>query len=81
MSPFARDSRRDAAAVRAIVGGAYMPDIADIFGPDGALAARLPGFSYRAAQQEMATLVAHALASGKNAAIEAGTGIGLRWLP
>jgi ATP-dependent DNA helicase DinG len=53
-----------------------MPDIADIFSPDGALAARLPGFSYRAAQQEMATLVAEALASGKNAAIEAGTGIG-----
>jgi len=53
-----------------------MLDIADIFSPDGALAARLPGFSYRAAQQEMATLVAEALASGKNAAIEAGTGIG-----
>lgn len=53
-----------------------MLDIADIFSPDGALAARLPGFSYRAAQQEMATLVAEALARGKNAAIEAGTGIG-----
>jgi ATP-dependent DNA helicase DinG len=53
-----------------------MLDIAEIFSPDGALAARLPGFSYRAAQQEMATLVAEALASGKNAAIEAGTGIG-----
>src|SRR5215468_2860473 len=53
-----------------------MADIADIFSPDGALAARLPGFSYRQAQQEMAALVAAALASGKNAAIEAGTGIG-----
>ena len=53
-----------------------MLDIADIFSPDGALAARLPGFSYRAAQQEMAALVAEALVSGKNAAIEAGTGIG-----
>src|SRR5215831_7181295 len=53
-----------------------MLDIADIFSPDGALAARLPGFSFRAAQQEMAMLVAEALASGKHAAIEAGTGIG-----
>jgi ATP-dependent DNA helicase DinG len=53
-----------------------MVDIADIFSPDGALAAHLPGFSYRKAQQEMAALVAAALASGKHAAIEAGTGIG-----
>jgi len=53
-----------------------MVDIADIFSPDGALAASLPGFSYRKAQQEMATLVATALSSGKHAAIEAGTGIG-----
>src|SRR4029079_16408762 len=43
---------------------------------DGALAASLPGFSYRKAQQEMATLVADALSMGKHAAIEAGTGIG-----
>jgi ATP-dependent DNA helicase DinG len=53
-----------------------MVDIADIFSPDGALAARLPGFSYRKAQQEMAGLVAAALGTGKHAAIEAGTGIG-----
>src|SRR6185369_16405687 len=53
-----------------------MVDIADIFSPDGALAASLPGFSYRKAQQEMATLVADALSMGKHAAIEAGTGIG-----
>jgi ATP-dependent DNA helicase DinG len=53
-----------------------MADIADIFSPDGALAARLPGFSYRKAQQEMAALVAAALDMGQHAAIEAGTGIG-----
>src|SRR5499427_8318865 len=53
-----------------------MAEIADIFSPDGALAARLPGFSYRKAQQEMAALVAAALSMGKHAAIEAGTGIG-----
>ena len=53
-----------------------MADIADIFSPDGALSARLPGFSYRQAQQEMAALVAAALSMGRHAAIEAGTGIG-----
>jgi ATP-dependent DNA helicase DinG len=53
-----------------------MADIADIFSPDGALAASLPGFSYRKAQQEMAALVAEALSLGQHAAIEAGTGIG-----
>jgi ATP-dependent DNA helicase DinG len=53
-----------------------MLELADIFGPDGALAEALPGFSYRAAQEEMAVLVAEALDSGRHAAIEAGTGIG-----
>src|SRR4029079_18023079 len=53
-----------------------MVDTADIFSPDGALAASLPGFSYRKAQQEMATLVADALSMGKHAATEAATGIG-----
>ncbi len=53
-----------------------MVDLADIFGPAGALAERLPGFSHRAAQQGMAAIVAEALASGRHAIIEAGTGIG-----
>jgi ATP-dependent DNA helicase DinG len=53
-----------------------MQDLADIFGSDGALAERLPGFSYREAQQQMATLVANALESRQHAVIEAGTGIG-----
>ena len=48
----------------------------DVFGVDGALAERLPGFTYRAAQQQMAELVAEALTSGRHAVIEAGTGIG-----
>jgi ATP-dependent DNA helicase DinG len=51
-------------------------DLTDLFSPSGELAARLPGFSYRAAQQGMARLVAEALDSGRHAAIEAGTGIG-----
>ena len=48
----------------------------DVFGAEGALAERLPGFTYRAAQLEMAELVVAALESGRHAVIEAGTGIG-----
>jgi len=48
----------------------------EVFGADGALAERLPGFTYRAAQREMAALVVAALESGRHAVIEAGTGIG-----
>jgi ATP-dependent DNA helicase DinG len=53
-----------------------MLELADIFGPDGALAEALPGFSYREAQEQMAGVVEEALGSGRHAAIEAGTGIG-----
>ena len=53
-----------------------MQELADIFSSTGALAERLPGFSYREAQQQMAQLVMQALTSGRHAAIEAGTGIG-----
>src|SRR5690606_19259841 len=53
-----------------------MTDVAAVFGPAGVLAARLPGFTHRRAQQEMAELVWETLASGGHAAIEAGTGIG-----
>src|SRR5690606_34062518 len=45
-------------------------------GPEGALAARLPGFRHRHAQQEMAELVWQTIERGGHAAIEAGTGIG-----
>ena len=53
-----------------------MPTLADIFAPGGALATRLPGFTYREAQQRMAELVEAALETGRHAVIEAGTGIG-----
>jgi ATP-dependent DNA helicase DinG len=53
-----------------------MHDLADIFGAGGALSERLPGFSYREAQERMAAFVAAALDTGRHAAIEAGTGIG-----
>ena len=54
-----------------------MLDLADIFSPDGALAERLPGFSYREAQQQMAAARRRRRSTrGQHAAIEAGTGIG-----
>jgi len=52
-----------------------MPQISEVFAPDGVLAAHLPGFSYREPQQRMAELVGQAIA-GSHAMIEAGTGIG-----
>ena len=60
---------------RAVSRGAALT-LDDVFGADGALAERLPGFTYRAAQQQMAELVVEALESGRHAVIEAGTGIG-----
>ncbi len=42
----------------------------------GALSASLPGYEERAAQVEMAELVAHALENGQHAVIEASTGTG-----
>ena len=53
-----------------------MTSLAETFGPTGLLSARLPGFSYREPQQRMAMLVGEAIADGKHAALEAGTGIG-----
>jgi len=53
-----------------------MQALADLFDPEGILARRLPGFSYREAQARMAGIVADALAGGGHVAIEAGTGIG-----
>src|SRR5690606_15669150 len=53
-----------------------MRELADLFSPTGVLARRLPGFTYRAAQQRMAEIVADAVESRRHVAIEAGTGIG-----
>lgn len=51
-------------------------DIADVFGPKGALAGVIPGYSPRAAQIEMATKIAEAMAAGQHLIAEAGTGTG-----
>ena len=53
-----------------------MASLMEIFGPDGRLADRLPGYTFRAAQQQMAELVREAIDDGRHAALEAGTGIG-----
>ncbi len=50
-------------------------EVAKLFAPDGPLARR-PGFAYRPQQAAMAAAVAHALANGSVALIEAGTGTG-----
>jgi len=53
-----------------------MTELSDVFAPVGALAAHLPGFSYREPQRQMAGLVERVSATGEHAVLEAGTGIG-----
>ncbi len=53
-----------------------MTDIAEIFGPEGWLAARIEGFSYRPQQQEMAQAIARVMDQGGVLICEAGTGTG-----
>jgi ATP-dependent DNA helicase DinG len=53
-----------------------MTDIAEIFGPDGWLAKRIEGFSYRSQQQEMAEAVGQIMHQGGVLICEAGTGTG-----
>ncbi|MEW8008857.1 MAG: ATP-dependent DNA helicase [gamma proteobacterium symbiont of Clathrolucina costata] len=53
-----------------------MTDIAEIFDPDGWLAKRIEGFSYRPQQQEMAQAVGRIMDQGGVLICEAGTGTG-----
>lgn len=53
-----------------------MPSFTEIFSPGGRLAERLPGYTYRAAQMQMAEFVGEAIDDARHAALEAGTGIG-----
>jgi len=50
--------------------------LAEVFDSDGLLARHLPGFTRRAAQEDMACMVDEALSSCRHLALEAGTGIG-----
>jgi ATP-dependent DNA helicase DinG len=50
--------------------------LAEVFGPQGLLARRLPGFGYRPQQEAMAERVAGVLAAGETLICEAGTGTG-----
>jgi len=53
-----------------------MPRASQLLAPEGAVARLLPGYEVREQQQQMAEAVERALAAGKFAVIEAGTGIG-----
>lgn len=53
-----------------------MQTITDILGPDGPLAAHVPGFAPRSQQQDMAEAVTRALESDELLIAEAGTGTG-----
>ncbi|MES9837339.1 MAG: ATP-dependent DNA helicase [Candidatus Thiodiazotropha sp.] len=53
-----------------------MTDLAEIFGPDGWLAKRIEGFSYRPQQQQMAEAVARIMDQSGVLICEAGTGTG-----
>ena len=48
----------------------------DILGPEGRIAARLPGYEHRQQQLDMADAVHDALARGEHLIVEAGTGVG-----
>src|SRR5918996_5046528 len=49
---------------------------ADILGPEGRIAARLPNYECRPQQLEMADAVARAIAAKHHLVAEAGTGVG-----
>jgi ATP-dependent DNA helicase DinG len=53
-----------------------MNDIEEVLGQDGLLTEKLPGFSPRTQQLEMAQLIATAMKNGDNLITEAGTGTG-----
>jgi DNA polymerase III epsilon subunit family exonuclease len=59
--------------------GRAVPEAAtctELFGPGGRLTSVLPGYEYRAQQEEMAAAVTRSLEEGSFLLIEAGTGIG-----
>lgn len=53
-----------------------MLDPAAILGPNGRIAARLPGYEHRQQQLDMAAAVASAMAEKRHLVVEAGTGVG-----
>lgn len=53
-----------------------MPDLLDVFSPDGPLARAIPGYRARTQQQEMAARIADAMAENRIFVAEAGTGTG-----
>ncbi|MER1967037.1 ATP-dependent DNA helicase [Castellaniella sp. GW247-6E4] len=54
-------------------------ELTDVFGPSGALARHMPGYSPRIAQRELSDAIGRALADGGVLVAEAGTGTGKTW--
>ena len=59
-----------------IPGKPFVITVADILGPEGRIAARLPNYEFRSQQMEMANAVAQAISDKKHLVVEAGTGGG-----
>jgi len=53
-----------------------MPSPAEILGPEGRIAARMPHYEHRAQQLAMAEAVDEAIRGGRHLVVEAGTGVG-----
>jgi len=58
------------------IADAPVPTVAEILGPGGKIAARLPHYEHRPQQLAMAEAVAAALATERHLVVEAGTGVG-----
>ena len=54
----------------------HVHSVADVLGPGGVIARRLPGYEPRPEQLAMAEAVENALANKKHLIAEAGTGVG-----
>lgn len=61
------------------MGAGGSEDLEQIFGVDGTLQARLPGYRVRRAQIELAEQIAQTIQTGEILIAEAGTGIGKTW--
>ncbi len=74
-----REKRVQAAPPLARVDPAELLDeehLAELLGPDGALARQLPSYEYRREQVQMAQAVTQALNESRHLVVEAGTGVG-----
>jgi len=75
--PMPAKAAKSARPNRKEVSRRYTPDtLEEVFGPDGPLAATLPGYEMRAEQLAVAEAIERAMGQGKPCLTEAGTGVG-----